>query len=398
MTELGIAFQADKAPGEYAALAAAAEAYGFDVVSVFGDLLYQPPLPALLEMARCTSRIRLGPACLNPYTQHPYEIAGAIAALDAWSGGRAYLGLARGTWLDGIGIDQHRPLAALRDAAAIVRALLSGDEAGYRGAAYQLAPGIRLRYRLPDTVPPLLLGTWGPRGAALAGQVADEIKAGGTANPALVPLIRSRVAAGAAQAGRAHGQVKIVLGAVTVVARDGAAARRRARTEVAMYLAVVAGLDPTVSLPPGLISRVRALVRAGDHAAAGALIPGDVLDLFAFSGTPDHVAALARRVVDAGADRVDFGTPHGLTDAEGVALLGSQVLPQLRLAHPVKRAVATAPAAGKLDVTAAGPSGVPRAARGVHPAAAAGQFGWNGPVLHDQFAEPRIPGPVQGGE
>jgi 5,10-methylenetetrahydromethanopterin reductase len=325
MGELGIAFQTDKGPGEYAALAAAAEAYGFDVVSVFGDLLYQPPLPALLEMASATSRVRLGPACLNPYTQHPYEIAGAIAALDAASGGRAYLGLARGTWLDAIGVGQPRPLAALRDAAAIVRALLSGDDAGHQGVAFQLAPGLRLRYRRPDTVPPLLLGTWGPRGAALAGEIADEIKAGGTANPALVPVIRSRLSAGS----RAS-QVKIVLGAVTVVDSDGAAARRRARTEVAMYLAVVADLDPTLRLPPDLTGRVRALVRAGDHAGAGALIPDDVLDLFAFSGTPDHVAALAGRVLDAGADRVDFGTPHGLTDAEGVALLGTRVLPQLR--------------------------------------------------------------------
>jgi 5,10-methylenetetrahydromethanopterin reductase len=327
---VGIAFQTDKPPGSYGQLAAAAEAYGFDVVSVFGDLLYQPPLPALLEMARATNRVRLGPACLNPYTQHPYEIAGSVAALDALSGGRAYLGLARGTWLDLIGVAQPRPLDALRDAAAIVRALLSGDDRGYQGVLYRLAPGVRLRYRLPDTVPPLLLGTWGPRGGALAGEIADEIKAGGTANPLLVPLIRSRVSAGAVPAGRRADAVQIVLGAVTVVAQDGVAARRRARAEVAMYLAVVADLDPTAAVPPDLIERVRSLVRAGDHEGAGALIPDDVLDLFAFSGTPDHVAALARRVLDAGAGRVDFGTPHGLTDAEGVALLGTRVLPQLR--------------------------------------------------------------------
>jgi 5,10-methylenetetrahydromethanopterin reductase len=41
------------------------------VVSVFADLLYQPPLPALLEMARTTSPVRLGAARLKPYTQHP---------------------------------------------------------------------------------------------------------------------------------------------------------------------------------------------------------------------------------------------------------------------------------------------------------------------------------------
>src|SRR6266705_1644684 len=62
MAEIGIAFQADKPPGRYGELATAAEAYGFDVVSVFADLLDQPPLPALLEMARATSRVRLGAA------------------------------------------------------------------------------------------------------------------------------------------------------------------------------------------------------------------------------------------------------------------------------------------------------------------------------------------------
>ncbi len=330
MIELGIAFQTDKAPGRYGELAAAAEDCGFDVVSVFADLLYQPPLPALLEMARATSRVRLGAACLNPYTQHPCEIAGGLAFLDAVSGGRAYLGLARGTWLEAIGIEPRRPLDHLRDTAAIVRALLAGDDRGYSGAVYRLAPGVRLRGWLPARLPPLLLGAWGPRTAALAGQIADEVKVGGSANPAMVPLIRDRVAAGCRSAGRPPDRVRVVLGAVTVVDTDGAAARRLARTEVARYLAVVAGLDPAAGLPAGFAARVRSLVAAGQDEAAGALIPDEVLDRFAFSGTPEHVAALARRVLDAGADRVDFGAPHGLTDAQGVALLGAEVLPRLR--------------------------------------------------------------------
>ena len=330
MAEIGVAFQTDKVPGRYGELAADAEAHGFDVVSVFADLLYQPPLPPLLEMARATSRVRLGAACLNPYTQHPYEIAGSLAALDVASGGRSYLGLARGTWLDAIGVDQRLPLAHLRDAAAIVRALLSGDDRGYEGRAYRLAPGTRLRYQLPQRLPPLLVGTWGPRGAALAGEIADEIKVGGSANPAVVRLVRDRVAAGGGTIRRPADEIRIVVGAVTVVDADGDAARRRARTEVAKYLAVVAELDTTSPLPAGLASQVRRLVADGDDAAAGALIPDDVLDRFAFSGTPEHVAALAQRVLDAGAGRVDFGSPHGTTDDGGVALLGAEVLPLLR--------------------------------------------------------------------
>jgi 5,10-methylenetetrahydromethanopterin reductase len=97
-----------------------------------------------------------------------------------------------------------------------------------------------------------------------------------------------------------------------------------------MYLAVVAGLDPTFVLDPELVRRLRAMVAAGDDAGAGALISDDVLDRFAFSGSPDRVAFQAEAVFDAGARRVDFGTPHGLSERDGLELLCKEVLPQLR--------------------------------------------------------------------
>ena len=92
-------------------------------------------------MARVTERIRLGPAALNPFTLHPYEIAGQIAMLDSVSGGRAYLGLAKGAWLDQLGIEEKRPLAALREAVAVVRALLAGDDTGFAGRALRAGSG-----------------------------------------------------------------------------------------------------------------------------------------------------------------------------------------------------------------------------------------------------------------
>lgn len=329
--EVGLGLQSDKRSADYAALARLAEECGFDVISVFADLLFQPPIHPLLEMARATSRVRLGAACWNPYTSHPYELAGQLAALDQVSGGRAYLGLARGAWLDVLGLEQTKPVTALREAVQVIRALLSGDDSGLDGAVFRLAPGARLRYTLPARLPPVLIGTWGPAAAAMAGEVADEVKIGGTANAAMVAVMQQRLAPGLAAAGRPGGAVGVVVGAVTVVDEDGAAARARARTEVAMYLAVVAELDPTVVVPSDLLSAVRTRVDAGQHAEAGALIPDDILDLFAISGTPRQVAEHAQRLIDAGVRRVEFGTPHGLTDATGLELLGRQVLPMLDL-------------------------------------------------------------------
>src|SRR5215216_2805863 len=101
---LSIAFQADKTPAEYAALGELVDSFDFDVVSVYNDLLYQPALGPLLHLARSVHRAKLGPAALNPYTVHPLEIAGQVAVLDLATNGRAYLGLARGAWLDALGI------------------------------------------------------------------------------------------------------------------------------------------------------------------------------------------------------------------------------------------------------------------------------------------------------
>ena len=144
--EVSIAFQSDKTPEEYRELARLAERSGFDVVSVYNDLFFQPAIYPLLLMAEVTERVRLGPAALNPFTLHPVEIAGQIAALDAVSSGRAYLGLVQGSWLDALGIETRRPLTAIRDAVEVIRRLLAGDESGFEGEQFSLAQGARLRY------------------------------------------------------------------------------------------------------------------------------------------------------------------------------------------------------------------------------------------------------------
>ena len=327
--EIGLGIQADKHGGDYAVLAALAEECGIDVLSVYGDLLFQPPIYPLLEMARATSRVRLGAACWNPYTMHPYEIAGQVAVLQQATGCRAYLGLARGTWLDALGIRQDHSVARLREAIQVIHALFRGDGEGVDGSVFQLAAGTRLRYPLPAKLPPLLIGTWGPATAAMAGELADELKIGGTANPAMINVMQQRLAPGLATARRDAGAVGIVVGAVTVVDDNGAAARAKARTEAAMYFAVTARLDPTLQLRPGLLAEISQHVNVGENERAGRLIPNDVLDLFAFSGTPNQVAAQAQQLIDAGASRIEFGTPHGLTDRSGIELLGHAVLPKL---------------------------------------------------------------------
>ncbi|MCB0186127.1 MAG: LLM class flavin-dependent oxidoreductase, partial [Caldilineaceae bacterium] len=120
------------------------------------------------------------------------------------------------------------------------------------------------------------------------------------------------------------------LGAVCVVDEDGKAARAYVKREVALYLPVVAELDPTVNLEPELLTRLKEAAARYDFEGAANLISDELLTCFAFAGTPDEIADHAATLFAAGATRVEFGTPHGLTTEAGLHLLGTRVLPALQ--------------------------------------------------------------------
>lgn len=214
---ISIAFQTDKALAAYGPLAAAVEAYGFDGVSVFNDMLYQPAWLPLLEIARHTQRVRIGPAAVNPFTCHPINIAGHLALIDEASQGRAYLGLARGAWLDFVGIEPAQPIDALREALACIRHLLARSSAPLRGSRFTLSGGDALRWNILRSDVPFMLGSWGEQTIRACAEYVQEIKLGGTANPDAVRWVSSVVGESLS--------IGIVAGAVTVVDEDGAAAR-----------------------------------------------------------------------------------------------------------------------------------------------------------------------------
>ena len=327
---LSAALQTDRPLHEYGPLAALIEDLGFDGVSLYQDLLYQPPWLPLLDMARQTSRLRLGPAAVNPFLDHPIILAGHLALLDEAADGRAYLGIARGAWLTFVGLQPAQPVAALAEAIACIRHLLARSPEPLPGRHFPLAGGDTLRWPIPRAEVPILLGSWGRRtlGACITG--ISEVKVGGSANPALAPLVRADIDQAARAAGRHGAEIGLVFGCVTVVDEDGAAARALARQRVALYLPVVADLDRSLALDPTLLARVRAAAARYDFDAAGRLIPDDLLDRFAFAGSPAEVAERALALAAAGVDRIEFGAPHGLTTEHGLRLLASHVLPALR--------------------------------------------------------------------
>jgi 5,10-methylenetetrahydromethanopterin reductase len=270
---------------------------------------------------------QLGPSCLNPFTVHPVEIAGQMALLDLVTQGRAYLGIARGAWLESLGLNPPRAIGGIREAIQIVQQLLSGERRGFKGKVFHLDEAYRLSYQVRRPYIPVMVGTWGPKLAAVAGELADEVKVSPCAHPTAATQLRPAIGVGAQQVGRSPDSVRLVLGGMCVIDEDRARARRLARREVSRYLPVVAPLDPTFDMDPEWHGRLQAASRRGDWDTAEGLVSEEILDRFAYSGDAEDLIRLIARARAAGIDRIDLGTPHGLDEAAGIRMLGERVLP-----------------------------------------------------------------------
>jgi 5,10-methylenetetrahydromethanopterin reductase len=327
--QVGIAFQSNKSLAEYRELASIVDRYDFATASVYQDLFFQSPWPALLQFAEHTKRPLLGPAVVNPYLTHPVLVAANLALLDRTSGGRAYLGVGRGAFFEAIGVPQPRPLAAIRECVELVQRLLTGERAPYLGEVFQASEQAYLRFPIPGRRLPVLIGGWGERIARLAGEIGDVFKVGGSANPASAPWFRERLEEGARKAGRAKGAVKLAFGAVTVVDSDRRKAEAMARREVSMYVSAVARLEPVSPPLAEEIREIEAAIASGDERRAGEALSVGTLRRFSCFGTPEDIASQLKELFDSGVDLFELGTPHGENEREAVRLLGEEMLPLL---------------------------------------------------------------------
>lgn len=302
--------------------------YGFDVISVYEDLGDQSPMYPLFTLAKHSKGARVGPACaVVPKYRTMEPIIGDIARLDSISPGKAYLGLASGAWMERLGI-KPATVNQLREAASVSRYLLEKRDDGFRGKYYNVQPGFKVNYQTPEAKVPLLIGAWGERMAALAGEIADEIKVGGSANPLMADIIRKRVNVGIEKAGRKPENIGIVLGAVTVVDEDRERALYIARRRAVVYIDVIGDKDPTAMADfPEEITEIKMAMSHGDVEDAIQHLPDELTKRFLFAGTPKDIIKQTEAIFAQGAARVEFGSPHGINGIKGIHLLGREVLP-----------------------------------------------------------------------
>lgn len=204
MTRLGLTFPfLHHLPlGEYLDVAREMESRGYDTAWL-GEAAGPDAITPLALVASVTSRLGIATGVLPVQTRTPVVLGQTAAALAQVAPGRVALGLGIssetivGQWH---GLSFERPLAQLREAVAIIRAVLSGERVTFEGAFYRVR-NFRLLAPAPSQPVRIYLAALGPRALELAGEVADGVLLNWLA-PESVPVAIKHLGAGAARAGR----------------------------------------------------------------------------------------------------------------------------------------------------------------------------------------------------
>ncbi|WP_353988444.1 LLM class flavin-dependent oxidoreductase [Ruicaihuangia caeni] len=257
----------------------AAEALGVDEFWIGDEGPARDPFAVLAAAARLTSRIRLGIAVTNPYLRHPMTTAIEAMTIDELSNGRMLLGLGPGghVALGPAGVERSRPLAAVREALRLIRAVSRGEST----EGYDPPPGAFTRPGLQ-----VHIGSRSRRFQELASREADGVFLGGIPRSALGQTIAW-----------AHSVRTIPLG-VYSTGVFGEADAEALRPRMIMPLAD----SPDHTLDALGLERVavRAAAEAlleGDATAAQRLMTDEIFDDLIISGTPDRIGGeLAARV------------------------------------------------------------------------------------------------------
>lgn len=272
--------------GELVALARRAEEHGAAALLLADEGLDRDLYVTLTAIALATERVSLVPAITNPHSRHPAATAAALASLEEVAPGRVVAGLGVGGSLvfGPLGLRPSRPYTALAEAVEAVDALLGRERVTHRGEF--TLDGAALpwsRGRLP-----IAIAGRGPRVEALAARRAEWVILSGKLVDDLPELV-----------GDLRGQPD---GGPSVYWNPAVAWTEDHVAELRSHFAYMTGDMPAswrerLGVGDDVVERLRSAVRDGGPAAGAALVPQEVVDAFAITGTREEVVARLTDVV-----------------------------------------------------------------------------------------------------
>jgi len=171
---IDVILESNLGPGPIAELGQLAERCGLGGVWVSNMNDARDPFINFVDLARATSRIRLGPIAVSPFELHPLKMAGSLLTLNELAGGRAQIVVgAGGGTVASMGIKPVRVVRAVRECVEILKAAARGKPVRYKGELFQVGWYDPSWVRSPP--PDIYAGANGPQMLKAAPRYADGI-------------------------------------------------------------------------------------------------------------------------------------------------------------------------------------------------------------------------------
>jgi alkanesulfonate monooxygenase SsuD/methylene tetrahydromethanopterin reductase-like flavin-dependent oxidoreductase (luciferase family) len=305
---LGAVFPAQAPVESLPEFARTVEAAGLDELWLVEDCFLSGGLTMAATALAVTERIKVGIGLLPAMMRNPALAAMEIATVARLHPGRFTVAIGHGVpaWMVQIGAAPKKRMTALAEVVTTIRALLHGENVTFDGASVHLDAVVL--ESPPDVVPPIVLGTTGPRGLKLVGECADGFLLPEGSGPGMVEW-----AVEAATDGERGTPAERVVYAWARVDDDVDGARAELEPKLAHWLE--SGLYP------------EAYRRAGVEDPDGEVDLGRLVGELTVHGDAASCAAAIRRFTAAGATRLVV-VPVGDAAAQ-VERLGTAVLPEL---------------------------------------------------------------------
>lgn len=272
----------------------------------------------IAAMATVTERVQIATAVTTPlFRYHPGMVAQAAATLDRLSSGRFNLGVGTGENLNegplGLPFPKYAERAArMREALEIMRRLLDGEKLTYHGEHYS-TDRAKL-YSPPTRYLPIWMAAGGPKSSALAATHADGIITSVKVPADTREKVIGPAEAAAAEAGRPA--PRILASRWSVLAHSD--------SEAWEALGAWRGLRA-----PG---RLEAVDPADLRERADKMDRSEILSRYSIVTGPGDYLKVYRPLVEFGAEIVAIQTTS-LDQEATIAMLGAEVLPELRRVH-----------------------------------------------------------------
>lgn len=298
---LGLCFDGMRGVGEMVALARAAEAAGIGSVWLAEHMGFREAISTAMAMLTATARLTAVPVAINPYARHVLIHAMAAATLAEAAPGRVKwcLGMGNPMALEEMGIAARRPVVAIREYLAALRALWAGEALRTDGE-FVILRGARLGFQ-PSAPIPVLLAAMGPKMLELAGASADGVILSAGLSHSFMKHSLEAVAAGARQAGRPLAAMEVVGFVITAASSHHAEAVEAARSTLAyLFRSKFAAENLRFT---GTRIDLEALAEAAsrrDWEAAKRHVTDEVVHAYAVAGTPAECRRRLRDYLDVG--------------------------------------------------------------------------------------------------